>query len=81
MLVPHLLKIDFGLGWPLSVLVIVSARKIKKNCLSFFFKNKKFEYFIELGYGTQRYSETAEAFEELNPEQQQQVYPTIMNVI
>ena len=28
MLVPHLLKIYFGLGWPSSVLEIVSVRKI-----------------------------------------------------
>ena len=29
MLVPHLLKIYFGLGWPSSVLEIVSSRRLK----------------------------------------------------
>ena len=32
MLVPHLLKIYFGLGWPLSVLEIVSLQRLKTNC-------------------------------------------------
>ena len=31
MLVPHLLKIYSGLGWPLSVLEIVSVTKIKNK--------------------------------------------------
>ncbi len=30
MLVPHLLKIYFGLGWPSSVLEIVSSQRLKK---------------------------------------------------
>ena len=34
MVVPHLLKIYFGLGQPLSVLEIVSVRKIKNFFLS-----------------------------------------------
>ena len=29
MLVPHLLKIYFGLGWPSSVLEIVSSQRLK----------------------------------------------------
>ena len=33
MLVPHLLKIYFGLGWPTPVLEIVSVTKIKKKHL------------------------------------------------
>ena len=31
MLVPHLLKIYFGLGWPSSVLEIVSVTKVKNK--------------------------------------------------
>ena len=31
MLVPHLLKIYFGLGWPSSVLEIVSSQRLKKK--------------------------------------------------
>ena len=31
MLVPHLLKIYFGLGWPSSVLEIVSSQRLKTN--------------------------------------------------
>ena len=31
MLVPHLLKIYFGLGWPSSVLAIVSSQRLKPN--------------------------------------------------
>ena len=31
MLVPHLMKIYFGLGWPSSVLEVVSVTKIKKK--------------------------------------------------
>ena len=35
MLVPHLLKIYFGLGWPSSVLEIVSSQRLKQTvCLS-----------------------------------------------
>jgi len=32
MVVPHLLKIYFGLGWPSSVLEIVSSQRLKREC-------------------------------------------------
>ena len=35
MLVPHLLKIYFGLGLPSSVLEIVSSQRLKTNGLNF----------------------------------------------
>ena len=35
MLVPHLLKIYFGLGWPTSVLEIVSSQRLKTNSMTF----------------------------------------------
>ena len=43
MLVPHLLKIYFGLGWPLSVLEIVSSQRLKTmSPLVLKKKNEKF---------------------------------------
>jgi len=42
MLVPHLLKIYFGLGWHLSVLEIVSVTKIKNKKSSMFWNTAPF---------------------------------------
>ena len=59
MLVPHLLKIYFGLGWPSSVLEIVSSQRLKTNYVLTQVKKGLFEekwelYFLE--YWAQKYN-------------------------
>ena len=48
MLVPHLLKIYFGLGWPSSVLEIVSVTNIEKTILLFSFFSYKYLFSLSL---------------------------------